>query len=82
MNFKDLGLSPELLKALEEKSYSAPTPIQEQAIPQVLQGHDVMAAAQTGTGKTAGFTLPILQKLLLCLTIFIASDIKLRDLLS
>ena len=63
MQFKDLGLSPELIKALEEKSYQAPTPIQAQAIPAVLKGRDVMAAAQTGTGKTAGFTLPILHKL-------------------
>ncbi len=63
MQFSDLGLSPQLIKALEEKSYSEPTPIQAKAIPEVLKGHDVMAAAQTGTGKTAGFTLPILELL-------------------
>ncbi|QNJ20095.1 ATP-dependent RNA helicase [Synechococcus sp. A18-25c] len=52
-----------LLKALREKGYSRPSPIQEQAIPAVIKGHDVMAAAQTGTGKTAGFTLPLLERL-------------------
>ncbi|NMP30955.1 DEAD/DEAH box helicase [Thalassotalea sp. M1531] len=63
MLFSDLGLAPQLLKAIEEQGYSSPSPIQEQAIPAVLKGRDVMAAAQTGTGKTAGFTLPILQQL-------------------
>jgi len=63
-NFAGLGLVPELLKALEESSYTTPTPIQNQAIPLVLQGRDLMAGAQTGTGKTAAFALPILQKLL------------------
>lgn len=63
MNFSELNLSPSILKALSEKGYDKPTPIQAQAIPAVLQGRDLMAAAQTGTGKTAGFTLPILEKL-------------------
>ena len=58
--FASLGLSPEILQALEEKGYTAPTPIQAQAIPTVLMGRDVMACAQTGTGKTASFTLPLL----------------------
>ena len=62
-NFDDLGLSAPLLKALSEKGYSTPSPIQEQAIPAVLSGRDLMAAAQTGTGKTAGFTLPMLERL-------------------
>ena len=61
--FDDLGLSAPLLKALQEKGYSQPSPIQQQAIPAVLSGRDLMAAAQTGTGKTAGFTLPMLEKL-------------------
>tara|TARA_R110002167_G_scaffold144413_5_gene334653 strand:+ start:5195 stop:6622 length:1428 start_codon:yes stop_codon:yes gene_type:complete len=63
MNFADLGLSEALLKALLDQEYTTPTPIQEQAIPPILQGKDIMASAQTGTGKTAGFTLPLLQKL-------------------
>ena len=63
MSFADLGLSPELLRAVSEKGYSTPTPIQSQAIPAVLSGRDVLAGAQTGTGKTAAFVLPILQKL-------------------
>lgn len=63
MLFKDLGLSAELLRAIEEQGYSETTPIQAQAIPLVLQARDVLAGAQTGTGKTAGFTLPILQRL-------------------
>ncbi|WP_137937323.1 DEAD/DEAH box helicase [Chitinivorax sp. B] len=63
MSFADLGLTPELLRAVAEQGYSEPTPIQAQAIPVVLAGRDVLAAAQTGTGKTAGFTLPILQRL-------------------
>jgi len=60
MSFESLGLSADLLKALNKKGYTKPSPIQQQAIPAVLKGRDVMAAAQTGTGKTAGFTLPIL----------------------
>jgi ATP-dependent RNA helicase RhlE len=63
MLFSDLGLLPELLKAVHESGYTEPTPIQQQAIPIVLQGLDVMGGAQTGTGKTAGFTLPLLQRL-------------------
>ncbi|MDE0952280.1 MAG: DEAD/DEAH box helicase [Halioglobus sp.] len=63
MLFSDLGLSAELLRAVEKKGYSEATPIQQQAIPLVLEGRDVLAGAQTGTGKTAGFTLPVLQLL-------------------
>ena len=59
-NFADLGLSEPLLKAVKEQGYNTPSPIQAQAIPAVISGRDVMAAAQTGTGKTAGFTLPLL----------------------
>lgn len=61
MYFADLGLCPNILKAVSEKGYTSPSPIQAKAIPAVLEGRDVMAAAQTGTGKTAGFTLPILE---------------------
>ena len=61
--FAHLGLADDLLRAIEEKGYTAPSPIQERAIPAILEGRDVMAAAQTGTGKTAGFTLPLLQLL-------------------
>ena len=63
MSFSPLGLSEPILKAIADKGYSTPSPIQEQAIPAIMSGHDVMAAAQTGTGKTAGFTLPILERL-------------------
>jgi len=63
MSFEDLGLSLDILKAVAEQGYSEPSPIQAQAIPAVLAGKDMMAAAQTGTGKTAGFTLPILELL-------------------
>ncbi|WP_047042018.1 DEAD/DEAH box helicase [Vibrio mexicanus] len=63
MSFSSLGLSDSILKAVEEQGYQTPSPIQAQAIPAVLKGQDVMAAAQTGTGKTAGFTLPILELL-------------------
>ncbi|WP_462163313.1 DEAD/DEAH box helicase [Pseudoalteromonas xiamenensis] len=63
MHFSDLGLSPQINQALSDKGYVQPTPIQAQAIPAILKGRDVMAAAQTGTGKTAGFTLPMLQLL-------------------
>jgi ATP-dependent RNA helicase RhlE len=63
MPFDHLGLSPELLRAVEEEGYTQPTPIQEQAIPIVLRGGDLMARAQTGTGKTAAFALPILQRM-------------------
>ncbi len=63
MKFNELGLSDPLLRALEKQGYTQPTPIQERAIPEVLKGRDLLAAAQTGTGKTAAFTLPILQNL-------------------
>ena len=63
MTFDELGLSAPLLRAIEEKGYRQPSPIQAAAIPAVLSGRDLMAAAQTGTGKTAGFTLPILELL-------------------
>jgi ATP-dependent RNA helicase RhlE len=63
MSFSDLGLKPELLRAVADKGYDMPSPIQIQAIPAVLAGRDVLAGAQTGTGKTAGFVLPILQRL-------------------
>lgn len=63
MNFDSLDLSDKILQAVKEQGYDKPSPIQQQAIPAVLNGKDVMAAAQTGTGKTAGFTLPILQRL-------------------
>src|SRR5580658_5553970 len=63
--FKDFSLSPPLLKAVEALGYSEPTPIQQRAIPVVLEGRDLMAAAQTGTGKTAAFALPILERLML-----------------
>ena len=61
MTFNTLGLSDTLLQAVQQTGYTSPTPIQERAIPEILAGRDVMAAAQTGTGKTAGFTLPLLQ---------------------
>ena len=64
MTFASLNLAPEILRAVEEEGYTKPTPIQAQAIPMVLDGRDLMAGAQTGTGKTAAFTLPLLQKLL------------------
>jgi ATP-dependent RNA helicase RhlE len=63
MSFDSLGLSAELLRAVHEQGYNAPTPIQIKAIPLILEGRDIMAGAQTGTGKTAGFTLPLLQLL-------------------
>lgn len=63
MPFDHLGLSPELLRAVEEEGYTEPTPIQEKAIPIVLRGRDLMARAQTGTGKTAAFALPILERM-------------------
>ena len=64
IRFADFGLAPEILRALTDQGYVHPTPIQTEAIPIVLQGRDVMGAAQTGTGKTAGFSLPIIQLLL------------------
>ncbi len=63
MQFDSLGLSAELLRAVSEQGYTQPTPVQQKAIPVVLDGHDIMASAQTGTGKTAAFTLPLLHKL-------------------
>jgi ATP-dependent RNA helicase RhlE len=64
MHFSELGLDPAILKAVTEAGYASPTPIQAQAIPHIMAGHDVMGAAQTGTGKTAAFTLPILHRLM------------------
>ena len=66
MTFKELGLSEALLKAVADKGYETPSPIQEKAIPRVLEGKDILASAQTGTGKTAGFAMPMIQ--LLCKT--------------
>src|SRR6476620_9062548 len=63
MSFNELGLSEAIVRAISENGYTSPTPIQKQAIPAVLKGGDLLAGAQTGTGKTAGFTLPILQRL-------------------
>jgi ATP-dependent RNA helicase RhlE len=63
MSFDSLGLSAELLRAVAEQGYSEPTPVQSKAIPIILDGRDILAGAQTGTGKTAGFTLPLLQRL-------------------
>ena len=60
MDFKSLGLGQETLRAVEDAGYQRPTPIQEKAIPVILQGRDVMGCAQTGTGKTASFTLPMI----------------------
>jgi len=62
-NFQDLGLIEPLLKAIQEEGYTTPTPIQAESIPIVLEGKDLLGCAQTGTGKTAAFTLPILQLL-------------------
>ncbi len=64
MSFESLGLNADILRAVSEKGYTTPTPIQLQAIPPVLEGKDLMGGAQTGTGKTAGFTLPLLQRLM------------------
>ncbi len=63
MLFEKLGLSAELLRAIDEQGYRQATPVQQQAIPLILEGRDILAGAQTGTGKTAGFTLPLLQQL-------------------
>ncbi len=64
MTFSSLGLSNSILEAVHSKGYITPTPIQQEAIPVIIQGRDVMGAAKTGTGKTAGFTLPVLEQLL------------------
>ena len=63
MTFKELGLIPTLLRAVSELDYVTPTPIQQQAIPVVLAGRDLIGCAQTGTGKTAAFAVPILQRM-------------------
>ncbi|MGB5347063.1 MAG: DEAD/DEAH box helicase [Woeseia sp.] len=63
MQFNELGLAAELLRAVHDKGYTTATPIQQRAIPPILEGRDILASAQTGTGKTAGFTLPLLQRL-------------------
>ena len=63
MTFEELNLAPAIVQAVHEQGYTTPTPIQEQAIPAVLAGHDLLAGAQTGTGKTAAFSLPILHRL-------------------
>src|SRR5438477_9273860 len=63
MSCSGLRRTPELLRAVADKGYESPSPIQREAIPAVLQGRDILAGAQTGTGKTAGFVLPILQRL-------------------
>lgn len=63
MNFRQLGLIPEIIKAIEKEGYETPSPIQESAIPILLEGHDLLGSAQTGTGKTAAFAIPIIQKL-------------------
>ena len=63
MSFESLGLAPALLRALAEQNYNTPTPIQSEAIPLVLAGHDLLGGAQTGTGKTAAFGLPLLNRL-------------------
>ena len=64
-NFESLGLSKKLLQAVESEGYTTPTPVQEQSIPPLLAGRDVLGVAQTGTGKTAAFALPVLQLLLI-----------------
>src|SRR6185312_5913552 len=63
MDFSELGLSPELLRAVSDAGYTTPTPIQQQSIPHVMSGRDVLGCAQTGTGKTASFALPMIDRL-------------------
>ncbi|MBT6775688.1 MAG: DEAD/DEAH box helicase, partial [Euryarchaeota archaeon] len=62
-NFESLGLSNNLLRAISDEGYNTPTPVQELAIPLLVKGRDVLGVAQTGTGKTAAFALPVLQKI-------------------
>ena len=64
MTFDSLGLKPQILSALKEQGYTQPTPIQAQSIPVLLEGYDLLGTAQTGTGKTAAFTIPIIQNIL------------------
>ena len=64
MTFDDLGLAPEIMKAINDVGYTEPTPIQAEAIPEVIANHDVLGIAQTGTGKTASFTLPMIHRLM------------------
>ncbi|MFZ9187833.1 MAG: DEAD/DEAH box helicase, partial [Algoriphagus sp.] len=64
IKFSDLGISEEILRAVEEMGYTQPSPIQQQAIPFVLQGRDVIGQAQTGTGKTAAFLIPLIDKVM------------------
>ena len=64
MSFDQLGLHADLLKGIRDLGFERPTPVQAEAIPQILTGHDVIASAQTGTGKTAAFVLPILHRLM------------------
>ena len=64
MSFDNLGLAPEIMAAINDVGYSEPTPIQAEAIPEVLAGRDVLGIAQTGTGKTASFTLPMIHRLM------------------
>ena len=80
LSFASLGLRAELLRALADSGYETPTPVQAQAIPPILQGRDVLAGAQTGTGKTAAFTLPLLQRLLASPTQAAASQRPVRAL--
>ena len=70
MKFNELNLLPEILKAVEEMGYETATPIQQQAIPEAIQGRDVLGCAQTGTGKTAAFSIPILQLVFQILIVF------------
>ena len=63
MSFENLNLHPLIIKAIGDAGYTTPTPIQQQAIPELILGHDIMASAQTGTGKTAAFMLPALHRL-------------------
>ena len=63
MSFEDLGISGRILSALEKSDYKEPSPIQKKAIPEIMAGHDVVACAQTGTGKTAAFSLPLIERI-------------------